>query len=60
MRNINLNPGGLIGAIVGGILGGVVGFTSQEGDGRIIRIAIAALFLGAYAGNFVWGRFISK
>lgn len=55
--NINLNPGGIIGAIVLGVLGCVIIFslvdTTTAGRG-VYKLAILPFIVGAFGGNFLW------
>ena len=61
MNNINLNPGGIIGAVL--MLVAVmmtVVLTSSPGSigGRIGEFGVPALFLGAFGGNYLWDRLL--
>jgi hypothetical protein len=63
MNNINLNLGGVIGAVLMLIVVMVtVVFISSEDSigGRIGGLGVPALFLGAFGGNYLWDKFISK
>jgi len=63
MKNMNLNPGGLIGALIGG---GIVAYfvfrnidINTAGRGSY-RAPMFGLIGGAFAGNFVWGKLFKK
>lgn len=58
MQNINLNPGGLIGALAGGGIAAAVIFgnlVDAESLRRPAKLVVIALIGGAFAGNFLWG-----
>jgi hypothetical protein len=58
MKNINLNPGGLIGALAcAGIYAAIV-FSSvdiMKTGFWPFELTVVALIGGAFAGNFLWG-----
>ncbi len=63
MKNIQLNPGGLIGAVV--LLAAVIAIavlTSNPDDvgGRVGGFGVVGLFLGAFGGNVLWDRWFPK
>jgi hypothetical protein len=62
MKNINLNPGGLIGAalMIAAVVTTVVLTSSDNVGGRIGRFGVLALFLGAFGGNYLWERLFTK
>jgi hypothetical protein len=63
VKNIDLNPGGLIGALAcGGITAAVVFSSIDAADtGRgPYKFIIFALIGGAFAGNFLWGLVFKK
>lgn len=68
MKNINLNPGGLIGAVLcGGVAVAVIfGMTeaSEINEGRggrgVGKLVIIAVVAGAFAGNFLWSAIFPK
>jgi hypothetical protein len=63
MKNVELNPGGLIGALLcGGIAGGVIfSMVDVEQAGRgAYQLPVAALVGGAFAGNFLWGKVFKR
>jgi hypothetical protein len=63
MKNINLNPGGLIGAVLmlAAVMITVVLTSSPNNIGGLIGgIGVPALFLGAFGGNYIWGRLVKK
>jgi phosphate/sulfate permease len=63
MENIDLNPGGLIGALVcAGVYAAIV-FSSvdiAESGSRPIKLIIVPLIGGAFAGNFLWRLVFKK
>jgi hypothetical protein len=63
MKNINLNPGGLIGAVlmIAAVMMTVI-LTSRPDNigGRIGGIGVEALLLGAFGGNYLWDRLFTK
>ena len=63
MKNIKLNPGGIIGAILmlATVMITVVLISSPDSaGGRIGGIGVPALFLGAFGGNYLWDRLFTK
>ena len=63
MKNINLNPGGLIGAVLmlAAVMVTVVLTSSPDNiGGRVGGIGVPALFLGAFGGNYLWDRLFTK
>ncbi len=63
MKNINLNPGGVIGALL--MIAAVVIFVSLTSStdsisGRIGGIGAPAVLLGAFGGNYLWDRVFTK
>ena len=64
MKNMDLNPGGFIGALIcGGAVGAFLFLTLEgppENGRRIGKFAIGALIGGAFAGNYLWGIIFSK
>jgi hypothetical protein len=63
MKNIDLNPGGLIGALAcAGVYAAIV-FSSVDiatSGPRPIKLIILPLIGGAFAGNFLWGLVFKK
>lgn len=63
MKNVELNPGGLIGALVCGGIAAAVIFSridvNTAGRGAY-KMPILALIGGAFAGNFLWGLIFKK
>ncbi len=63
MKNINLNPGGLIGAFACMGIAAAIVFSSvditQSGSWPF-RVTVLALIGGAFAGNFLWGLVFKK
>lgn len=63
MKNIELNPGGIIGALLcAGITAAVIFSNVDVNDaGRgAYKMPIVALCGGAFAGNFLWGKMFKK
>ncbi|MCJ8329225.1 MAG: hypothetical protein HRT89_02500 [Lentisphaeria bacterium] len=62
MDNIDINPGGLIGALVIGGIGFAILFANVDVDsGRApYRLAIFILIGGAIAGNYIWASIFKK
>lgn len=63
MKDISLNPGGLIGAVlmIAAVVTTVVLTSSTSNIGsRIGGFGVPALFLGAFGGNYIWDRLFSK
>ena len=63
MKNIDLNPGGLIGALAcAGVYAAIV-FSSVDiaaSGPRPIKLITLPLIGGAFAGNFLWGLVFKK
>lgn len=62
MNNINLNPGGLIGALVaGGITAAILFSVIDPGETNRApyKIFIFTIIGGAFAGNFLWAKLVS-
>lgn len=61
---INLNPGGFLGALLPIAAGVIVVLMGSGTNGEAARLlgrsVIAAVVVGAYVGNFLWGRFVAK
>jgi hypothetical protein len=63
MKNVNLNPGGIIGALLMLATVIVIAVLASNPDsvgGRIGGFGVPALFSGAYCGNHLWERFVHK
>ncbi len=63
MGNVNLNPGGLIGALVCGGIAAAVVFTTVDlnSAGRgVYKLPILALIGGAVGGNLLWAAVFKK
>jgi hypothetical protein len=63
MKNINLNPGGIIGAILMLVFAIATVVLTSDPDSigeRAGEFGISALILGAFAGNYFWDRFFTK
>jgi hypothetical protein len=63
MQNINLNPGGLIGAVLAlaaVIITVVLTSNPDTAGSRVGGFGVPALFLGAFGGNYLWERLFSK
>ena len=63
MKNIHLNPGGVIGAIL--LLATVIAITVLTSDldkvgGRAGGFGVGAVFLGALGGNYLWDRLFPR
>jgi hypothetical protein len=63
MKNIQLNPGGVIGAIL--LLAVVIIMVILTSDpnkvgSRVGGVGVLAVFLGAAGGNYVWDRCFPK
>lgn len=63
MKNVDLNPGGFIGALIcGGIVAAIV-FPNIDVNtaGRgVYRMPILGLVAGAFVGNFLWATIFKK
>ena len=63
MKSAKMNVGGLIGVVVfGGIAATVLFLTHDftDGVGGANQIAMLAICVGGFAGNFLWGRFVKN
>jgi hypothetical protein len=68
MKNVNLNPGGLIGAIGGVVIAGLTmlvisSYSSGPPKGSssdLKSVFMASVIGGAFAGNFLWERFVKR
>ena len=63
MKNIRLNPGGVMGALLlTSALTVTVLLTSNPDDvgRRVGGFGVLAVFLGAYGGNYLWDRLFPK
>jgi hypothetical protein len=62
MKNIDLNPGGLIGGLLCGGIAAAIIFSNDDANkaGRSAKLAILALIVGATVGNFLWGKVFPK
>ena len=63
MSNIDLNPGGLIGALLAGAVAGVLIYSNNDPEGamrRPARLIVFAIVGGAFAGNYLWGMLFGK
>lgn len=63
MKNVDLNPGGFIGALVCGGIAAAITFSNFDVNtaGRgTYRLPILAVIGGAFAGNFLWGVIVKK
>lgn len=63
MKNISLNPGGLIGALVALVSVIAVAVLTSNPDGlggRIGGLGAPALLIGAFGGNYLWDHFFPK
>jgi hypothetical protein len=62
VKNITLNPGGVIGAalLVAAVVTVVLLTASGNVGGHIGRFGVLALFLGAFGGNYLWERLFTK
>jgi hypothetical protein len=63
MKNISLNPGGVIGAVLltAAVIVTVV-LTSSPNDigSRVGGFGVPALFVGAFGGNYLWDHLFPK
>ncbi|TWU49027.1 hypothetical protein Poly51_49310 [Rubripirellula tenax] len=59
---MDLNPGGLVGGLVGAGAGIAIMFVASSADGNQPRGKGLILFVtvGAFVGNFVWGKVFPK
>ena len=53
--NINLNPGGIVGAVIG--IGGVISATILQSADAPPKAMLVAGFAGGAAGNALWSFF---
>lgn len=63
MKNIHLNPGGVIGAVLlmAALIVTTVLTSSPDNVGsRVGGFVVVALFLGAFVGNYLWDRLFPK
>ena len=66
MKNIDLNPGGLIGAIGGASLAALIVYLAYRDAGpptaapSVRSFFLGLLIGGAFAGNFLWDRIVKK
>jgi hypothetical protein len=63
LKNIDLNPGGLIGALAGMGIAAAIVFSSVDitkTGSWPFKVTILALIGGAFAGNFLWGLVFKK
>ena len=62
MQNINLNPGGFIGAFLGAAVTGLLVFTSMDTseNSKAFKLPIIGLIGGATLGNVLWTKAFSK
>lgn len=63
MNNININPGGFIGAIVcGGIAAALIFSLVDVANSRRspFKLIIFAIIGGAVGGNYLWGNLFKK
>ena len=63
MKNIHLNPGGVIGAVLlmAAVIVTTVLTSSPDNVGsRVGGFGVVALFLGAFGGNYLWDRLFPK
>lgn len=62
VKNMDLNPGGLIGALIGlGFYGAYVYTTFAEGDEPLRatgKVLLPILFVGGLAGNYLWSAVV--
>ena len=59
---MDLNPGGLVGGLVGAGAGIALMYVASQADGSQPRGKGLILFVtvGAFVGNFVWGKVFAK
>ncbi|MBO0700928.1 MAG: hypothetical protein J2P46_21215, partial [Zavarzinella sp.] len=56
MKNIVLNPGGIVGALLGVGIGLAIQLPrAQEHPARLARSVVGGLIAGAVVGNLLWG-----
>ena len=62
MKNMNLNPGGIVGALDCGVAVGVIAFMALGIDHprRPAKLAILGVIGGAVAGNVLWGLIFKR
>ena len=63
MKNIHLNPGGVIGAVllVAAIIVTVILTSNPDNVGsRVGGLGVLGVFLGAFGGNYLWDRWFPK
>lgn len=63
MKNIDLNPGGFIGAVLAGGIAAAFLFTNGDPQSAVkgkVKLCVICLAGGAFAGNFLWGLIFKK
>ena len=56
MKNVNLNPGGIIGGLLAaGLCAGGMFAWDGAASRRVGRVVVFAAFAGGVAGNWLWG-----
>ncbi len=53
---MNLNPGGVIGGLAGAGVGIALIMNAEGEGGRVGRALAGCVTVGAFGGNFIWGK----